>query len=319
LLFVIGAVAILSVLAVELASRASVDVLLASRLSKEAALRRTADSGIEVGRGMLIEPEAETFDYWGERWNDQVRMSLGPSEVARVHVADESGKLKLSAQGGDRTRLARSVKRLFEYLRRHQAGRTEALRAIERKVEARLGLLPPREGEEPVKVAPLSSLDGLREAGISKDEVFGKDGLHLYLTCFGDGKVNLNTAPRAVLYALDDDFSLPIVDRIASYRGDSDGGHGVYKPFKEPKDLELVDGVVERTQVDGVPRVTRNLLSKVEGRVTTRSTAFSVRIEAEVLDRVRQAWAFFEPGRVERAGEKPRRTLKRLAYEEILP
>ena len=322
LLFVLAAVAVLSVLAIELASRASVDTLLACRMAREAAFRRTADSGVELGKGLLVEPEAKPFDFWGEPWHGEIAFTLTPLEGGRVRVSDESGKIKIAVtagQGGDTSRLGRTLRRLFEYLRRHQAGRTEELRKIEGKLISRLGLDEPKEGESPPKPEPLLTLDGLREAGLSIEQVFGKDGLHRYLTCFGDGKINLNTAPRAVLYTLDDDFDVGIVDRIAAYRGDPEGEEGVYKAFQETRDLELVDGIVERTVVDGRPQFSRNLYRKVEGRVTTRSTSFSIRVEGLVGDRIRQSWAFFEPGRIERAGEKTKRTLKRLAYEEILP
>ena len=76
LLFVMGVVAVLSAIAVELAARASVDVLLASRALREATFRRMADSGIELGKGMLKEPEAKLFDFWGEPWNQEVQCAL---------------------------------------------------------------------------------------------------------------------------------------------------------------------------------------------------------------------------------------------------
>jgi hypothetical protein len=182
-----------------------------------------------------------------------------------------------------------------------------------------LGLGAGGETGEGAKPEPLLTLDGLREAGLGLEDLFGKRGLSRYLTCFGDGKINLNTAPRAVLYALDEEFDAAIVDRIAQYRGDPEGLEGVYKPFEEPKDLRLVEGMVERAFTDSQPRVVRDLFLKVQSLVTTRSSAFSVRISARVGDRGRDAWAFFEPKRIERAGDHPRRSLRRLALEEILP
>ena len=70
---------------------------------------------------------------------------------------------------------------------------------------------------------------------------------------------------------------------------------------------------------EGKGRVVRNLYSKIQGWVSTRSTCFSVRVECRVGDRSRTVWKFFEPRREERAGEKPRRTLRSLAFEEVLP
>lgn len=322
LLFVMGAVAVLTVIAVELASRATVDVLLASRGSREAAFRRLADSGTEVAKGLLREPEAKSYDFWGERWNEEARFTLSETESATVRIADESGKINIIRNAGssqDGTRMSHLIGRVFEYLRRHEPGRTEELRDVEVRMLGRLGLLPPSEGETPPKADPLVTLDGLRESGLSIRQIFGDSGVVHYFTCFGDGKVNVNTAPRAVLYALDDEIDVKLADRIASHRGDASGKRGIYKAFEETKDLQLVDGMVERSTYDGKARTVRNLYSKIQGRIATRSTCFSVRVECRVGDRIRSVWTFFEPGREEKAGEKPHRTLKALAYEDILP
>ncbi len=318
LVLVLGAVAILAAVAVELAARANVDVMLAARSSREGAYRRLFDAGASVGWGMLVEPEVATYDGWGESWNREIAFSLAPGETATVRVADESGKINI-ARDGDRARLGRMVGRLFEYLRKYEAGDTRRWREVESRIWARLGLGTAEEGGERTKPESLLTLDGLREAGLGAEDLFGKRGLSRYLTCFGDGKINLNTAPRAVLYALDEEFDAAIVDRIAQYRGDPDGGEGVYKPFEEPKDLRLVEGMVEHAFTDGRSRVVRDLFLKVQSLVTVRSSAFSVRISARVGDRGRDAWVFFEPKRIDRAGDPPRRSLRRLAFEEILP
>jgi len=320
LLLVMAVVAVLAALAVELAARAGVDVLLASRSLDESAFRRLADSGIEFGKGLLREPEAGTYDFWGELWNQEVRLPMSPSEAVVVRVSDESGKINIARKPGTRgdpTRLTRELHRLFEYLERYEPGRTEELRDLERRLDLRLGLIPPEEGD--VAPDPLLTLDGLREAGIGTAQIFGKGGLAQYLTCFGDGKVNVNTAPRAVLYALDPEIDAQMADRISAYRGDADGRTGTYKAFEEPKDLELVDGMVDRSAAQGQARVVRNLYLKIQPRVTTRSTAFGIRVTCRVGERSRDVWAFFEPSVEARAGEKPRRALRRLAYEEILP
>jgi len=318
LIFVMGAVAVLAVIAVELASRATTDVLLASRASREAAFRRISDSGIELAKGLLKEPESKSYDFWGERWNRSVRFTLSETESAEVQIADESGKINL-LRGWESARLPAAIARVFEYIRRHEPGRTEELREVEARLLGRLGLLAPREGEEPRKPDPLVTLDGLREVGMSTRQVFGEGGLHRYFTCFGDGKVNLNTAPRAVLYALDEEIDVTLADQIAAWRGDAAGGRGIYRPFEETKDLQLVDGVVERSAAGGSARAVRNIYTKVQGRAAARSTCFSIRVDCRVGDRLRTVWSFFEPGREEKAGAKPHRTLKVIAYEDILP
>jgi general secretion pathway protein K len=318
LLLVLGAVALLAALAVELAARANVEVMLSARAAKEAAYRRLCDSGTELGRGLLVEPEAKTFDFWGEPWNGEAKFTLGPGEEAVVRISDESGKINVGKAGNPAILMLR-LGRLFEYLRRKEPLFAREWKGVEGTLLGQLGLLGSKDKKDAPRPTAPFTLDNLREGGLTLAQVFGKQGLARFLTTQGDGKINLNTAPRAVLYALDDELDETLVDRIASYRGDLDGRPGTYKAFEEPKDLELVDGIVQRTVVDGQPQVMRNLAMKIAGGVTTRSVAFSIRVEARVGDLTRQSWAFFEPSKVERAGKTLRRELKRIAFEEIRP
>ena len=316
LVLVLGAVAILSILAVNLASRASVERMKATRVSRERAYRRTFDSGVEVAKGLLVEPECEEWDFWGERWNEDVRFSLAPKERGILRVFDESGKINVTGNIPTE-RLAEMLGRLFNYLERYGAGDPERWKTRSLKVIARLGL-GEREDDAP-SPAPLVTLDGLREAGLTREEVFGDKGLARYLTCFGDGKINLNSALRPVLYSLHEEFDETVVEAIAAHRGDPEGGPGIYTPFEDPKDLELVEGIVEHATVDGRTRQIRNLFSKVSKDVTVESRCFGVRVRATVNNRHREAWSFFETSRLTRPGKGTHRALKRLAFEEILP
>jgi hypothetical protein len=118
----------------------------------------------------------------------------------------------------------------------------------------------------------------------------------------------LNTATRAVLYAIDPEFDDAMVERIAGYRGKREGDPGPYKPFEEPQDLMLVEGIVNRSVgSNGELRVTRNLYEKVQGLICTKSSCFSARIEAIVDGKTREAWAFLKADG------------SRLALEEIRP
>jgi type II secretory pathway component PulK len=300
LLLVLAAVALLTVLAVELASRASADSLRAARAARDGAFRRLFDSGAETARGFLAESEPSRISYWGQAWNREIRYSLAAGQDAIARVADDSGKLNIAraiAFPDESLAIRDSVRRVFDYLARHDSKEARIWKDLEDRVLRRLSS---RE--------PLLSLDGLRETGIELSQVFGSDGLSRYLTCFGDGLINLNTAPRAVLAALDTEFDDAMVERIVGYRGKREGGPGAYKPFEEPQDLMLVEGIVNRTVgADGQLRIARNLYEKVQGLVTVKSACYSARIEATVDGRVREAWAFFKPDG------------SRIAFEELLP
>ena len=204
-------------------------------------------------------------------------------------MSDESGKINIAGEK-NRDRLRSMLRRFFEYKRTYEPSLNMNWEEIEVKVLLRLGYAPveeeggeegePEEStdptipEEPEKPDLLLTLDGLREAGLSAREVFGKGGLSRYLTTFGDGKINLNTAPRAVLYALSEDFDLAITERIAEYRGGPDGGPGVYKPFEETKDLTLVDGIVNQRLI-----VLVNTSERFDHGITLAATPHIARTE----------------------------------------
>jgi type II secretory pathway component PulK len=300
LLLVLAAVALLAMLAVDLAARASADSLRSSRSSRDAAFRRVFDSGSEVARGILAERVPRPFDSWGQPWNQAIRFALGPQEAAALRMMDESGKLNISRaiSNPDEAMMLRGrLGRLFDYLARHDSSQNRAWKELGAKVQSRVA-----------SRQTLLTLDGLKEAGLDQGEVFGPEGLSKYLTCFGDGRINLNTAPRAVLYAVDPELDDAMVDRIAGFRGKGDGEPGTYKAFQEPQDLMLVEGIVNRSVgADGQMRVDRNLYEKLKGLITVKSSCFSVRVLGKVDAKEREAWAFFQPSG------------SRLALEELLP
>jgi len=300
LLLVLAAVALLAALAVEISSRASAESLRADRASREAAFRRLFDSGAEIARGLLAESDPEPVTHWGQPWNRRLAFSLGTGESAFVTLGDENGKVNVARAVSvpeEAAAIREAVRRCFDYLARHEPKGGRDWRDLGARVLRRLSLR-----------TPLLSLDGLRETGVELADVFGPDGLSRYLTCFGVGKINLNTAPRAVLASLDPELDEAMVDRIAAFRGGREGEAVPLKMFREPEDLMLVDGIVNRSVgADGTLRVDRNLYEKVKGLVTVKSSCYSARIEAAANGRRRQAWEFFRPGG------------SRLAYEEVQP
>lgn len=300
LLLVLAAVALLAALAVELASRASADSLRAGRSSRDGAFRRLFDSGAELGRGLIVEPEASKIVHWGQSWNRDLPFTLSPGESGVVRLSDESGKLNIAraiSHPEEAPAIREAARRLFGYLARQDSRNARFWKEAEDKVLRRLAS---RE--------PLLTLDGLRESSLELSQVFGSEGLSRVLTCFGDGKINVNTAPRAVLASLDPEFDDAMVERIAGYRGKGEVEPGSYKPFQEPQDLMLVEGIVDRSVgANGELRVTRNLYEKVQGLITVGNSCFSVRIDVAVDGHRRQAWAFFKPNGT------------RLGFEEVLP
>src|SRR5450631_3046654 len=96
LLLVLAAVALLAALAVEIASRASADTLRATRSARDGAFRRLFDSGAEIARGLLVEPEPSIVTHWGQSWNCELHFSHATGQDAVTRIEDESGKLNIA-------------------------------------------------------------------------------------------------------------------------------------------------------------------------------------------------------------------------------
>jgi hypothetical protein len=322
LLLVLGAVAILSVLAIEIARRASLDSCRSARQVREAAFQRCFDSAMEVARGMLIEHRKSTaYDYWGDGWGKQVTATLDPGSQFTVRVADENGKfnlLQVMEKGAASGNAKKSLARIFEWMCMNDAENESRLQEAQSAILQRLGANL-KEKEQP---RSLFTLDGLREAGVPHDLLFGTKDSHKpalcdFLTVFGNRTLNLNTASPAVLYGLDPEYDQTLVDGICGFRGGAEMEEAAkFTPFKTVGELAEVDGIIQRVNVNGRAVVVKDLLAKVQSRLSVSSTCFSARIHAEVDGHVREAWAFFECSAPLAGGNQ---SLRLLAYEEIEP
>jgi hypothetical protein len=210
----------------------------------------------------------------------------------------------------------KSLARLLAYLKGADSGHQQQWEKLDLALRKRLGL------EENTGAQPILTLDGLREQpDIFAEDIFGRTEVDKvdqprlcdYVTLYGDGRVNLNTAPAAVLYSLDEEYSEELVGQIEAWRGNV-GDPSSTRPFKNAKELETVPGIIEQADVDGQLVVVKNLFVKVQDRLSVQSKAFSVRIVAEVDGRRQMALAYFN---VESLG--PTSQPKLIAYEEIEP
>lgn len=340
LLLVLGAVAILSILAVELAHRANLDVARSTRATREAGFRRIFDSGLEVAKALLREGrKSDGFDTASDPWSRKIETKLSTNERLVVQLADESGKINmLKAVGSDDSAMKarKSLARLFAYLRKAESAREKQWEEVEVAVQKRLGINAAIKTDKQSTTPPsndpgLFTLDGLRETGVPLEFIFGApqsdDGQSRWalcdvLTTFGDGRINLNTAPAPVLYALDEEYDDALVGKIESWRGKpQENGQAAANVFKSAKDLELIDGVVQKQMVNGQLQVIKNLFTKVQDQVGVQGKCFSARILVEIDGRQRLGWCFIDvtaantgntyvPGAV---------SLNVLAFEEIEP
>ncbi|MGB4598972.1 MAG: type II secretion system minor pseudopilin GspK [Trichlorobacter sp.] len=112
---------------------------------------------------------------------------------------------------------------------------------------------------------PLLTLEEARRIrGVA--ELF--DQLHPFVTVYGDqpagapaATININTAPRELLVALDDRITVALADRIIAHRTET--------PFRYPAEL---------AQVPGMEQITTTLLT----RISVKGTVYRIRAEGIV-------------------------------------
>ena len=110
------------------------------------------------------------------------------------------------------------------------------------------------DSENSSKNAPLDSIDEiLLIPGIERTQY---DTLLPYITVYGDGRVNINTAETPVLMSLSDSISRDMAERIVTYRK--------IEPFKEWADIYQVSGF------------TLEIVGPFQTYMKTRGTAFRV-------------------------------------------
>lgn len=298
LLLVMGAVALLAILAVEVSHRAKMDVSRTSRESQNLAFERCFFSGRELAKGLLTEGREKGWDSKAGAWSKSFAVELNAGERIRVSIADEAGKLNiLQLINSAGTRLPRpdSLDRLFDYLKTEDSRRREYWERMGLKVRERL---------DGARQYEMFTLDGLREAGLTRAEVFGgypaqelTSGIEKsqsafplceLLTVVGEGKFNLNTASKAVLFSMEPRITQAQVEQIALYRGDASEGDIV--PFQRKEELGNVPGFTAQTSNDAAASLWRSVQEKVD----VKSKYFSVRMLAEVQGKTREAWCYLE-------------------------
>jgi general secretion pathway protein K len=103
--------------------------------------------------------------------------------------------------------------------------------------------------------------------GLKNIEPFGKiqnRRLLNFITIYGDGRINVNTAPLEVLQALDKDIDTFVAQSIIDYRSE--------KSFSTPSDLARVVGL------------DAGLLNRITPLITVRGSLFTIELKVTFQD-----------------------------------
>lgn len=178
----------------------------------------------------------------------------------RITIYDEDRFLNLNYVG--RERVYREIFERLLALLEINPRYTDALLAWLGKGEGGLWTnYPPKRGD-------MDSPYELSYIGMEEEDLYGRTlgditypGLLSLVTTYSSGRINLNTAPKYVLMALDPRIDPALADRIMEFRK--------VKPFRKVEDLVLVEGV------------TFDILYRIRRIVDVKSTHFRITATVE--------------------------------------
>jgi general secretion pathway protein K len=218
------------------------EVYEAANLSDGIRLRTIAESGFYVGEALLL-ADKTSFDALTELWANAEILSLRSEGFFdqgsfKLVIEDEGGRIavnRLVSSSAYNPLIRDLLLRLLTgpYFRLEQGKASELLDAIKDWIDADDEVTGAgAEGafygglERPyaAKNAPLDCIEELLMVkGISRELFYGtgeSPGLAQCLTVFGDGRININTAPKPVLRALAAEMTDEDVDWLDEYRRD---------------------------------------------------------------------------------------------------
>lgn len=232
LIVVILTISIIVALTIQLNRDMRTQMVDAYNLSDQTRLRYVAESGIYAAHALLL-ADKNSFDALFEDWAQTEMASLKSEEYFenasfKLAIEDEAGKIninKLVAGNGYNAPLREMLLRLLTgpYFRLKEDAAEEILDAVKDWIDGDQDTTGMGD-EEKAKNGALDCIEELLMIkGVSRELYHGSEeiyGLSRCLTVFGDGKININTAPSPVLLALSAQMTLEAVEALDKYRRD---------------------------------------------------------------------------------------------------
>jgi general secretion pathway protein K len=242
LIIVLLMVSIIVALTIQFSRDTRSEVYGAANASDGIRLRCIAESGFYVGEALLL-ADKTSFDALTESWANTDMISLKSEEffdngAFKLAIQDEGGKIPINSlvSGNAYNPLIRDLLlRLLTgpYFRLEQRRAEELRDAIKDWIDADdevtgggaegayyTGLARPHAA----KNAPIDCIEELLMVkGVTRELFYGtgeSPGLVQCMTVFGDGRININTAPKPVLRALATDMTDGEVEWLDLYRRD---------------------------------------------------------------------------------------------------
>jgi len=192
----------------------------------------------------ILASDSGDADYYGEMWTQNFTIPLENGSIQMVIIDQErflNPNYLVDKNGAVNQEYKKVFTRLFEILNIDLRILDNIIDWIDRDDISSGGL--EKYPDYPAKNDKMDSIEELKLIGGVSHQVFNgtitpsgfKPGLKNVLTVYSNGKVNVNTASKWVLMALDPDIDETLAAGIISYRKE--------KFFKNINDLNLVDGI----------------------------------------------------------------------------
>ena len=243
LVLVLLVVSIITALTLQLNRDIRLEVYEAANLSDGIRLRYVAESGFHAAEAILL-ADKNAFDSLTEAWANTQMLSVKSEDffengAFRVAIEDEGGKVavnRLIAGNAYNPQVKEMLLRLLTGgdFRMEQRKAEELVDAIKDWIDAddevtgagaEGGYYAALERPYLVKNAPLDCIEELLMIkGVTRELFYGtgkSPGLAQCLTVAGDGRININTAPKPVLGALAAEMTTGMVEKIIEFRRDA--------------------------------------------------------------------------------------------------
>ncbi len=250
-------VTVLISLTVEFAYEVYIGTTALSNWSNAQKASLIAKSGQTLSSKFVEDIRQQSYTYFSEITVPVVR-DFGTDNLLLIKIEDENSKFNINSiiypNGLTNEEAYSSLKKLLEYLNINPSLAMTIADWIDPDHEPRL-----RDSEYNAKNSDLWSMDELRLIeGVDK-KIF--ETISPFITVYGNGNININSAKLPVLVSLHDDMTETLAKRIIDYRESS--------PFEATAHVQ---------RVSGMEKIGQRLL----GRITVKSSNFRVISKATV-------------------------------------
>jgi len=253
-------VTLLTSLTVEFAYEVYVGTAALSNWSNAQRASLIARSGQTLSSRYVSAESKRSYTYSGEI-DVPVEKDFGHDTVLTIKIEDENSKFNINGiiypNGLTNEEALSSLKKLFEYLNINPSLALIIADWIDPDHEPKLSPIPSgtglRDSEDMAKNSYLWSVDELNLIeGIDKKTL---EIIRPFITVYGNGLVNINTAKLPVLVSLRDDMTEILAKRIIDYREST--------PFEDTTHVQKVSGMEAMGPL-------------LLGRITTKSSNFRI-------------------------------------------